>query len=106
MITEKMIERLAALSKVGFGYDLKPEDREALTAAVAALSASPSGVVKPLEWDDKSDWLSTAQTDFVSCYSIWSSEDHWVCSLIDGIFLSRELAKAAARRTLEGGQGE
>lgn len=44
-----VIERLTKLSKVGFGYDITFEDREALKDAVAALSASPAGVVKPLQ---------------------------------------------------------
>ena len=41
-----VIERLTKLSKVGFGYDITFEDREALKDAVKALSASPAGVVK------------------------------------------------------------
>lgn len=37
-ISDEMVDRLRKLAKVGFGYDIKPEDREALNAAVAALS--------------------------------------------------------------------
>lgn len=36
-IGREMIERLRKLANVGFGYEITPEDREALNAAVSAL---------------------------------------------------------------------
>lgn len=56
-MVKDVIERLTKLSKVGFGYDIKPEDRKALEAAVAALSTSPAGV-KPLS--DAADAITDA----------------------------------------------
>lgn len=39
-ITDEMLERLNSLSKVGFGYDIKDEDRAAIDAVLSALAAA------------------------------------------------------------------
>lgn len=58
--------------------------------------------VKPLKWTQQGDFLWTAQTDFVSCYSVWAtSPSDWRCSLIEERFASEQAAKSAAEADYE-----
>lgn len=108
MITKEAIERLTRLRKVGFGYDITDEDRAAIDAVLAALSAIPAVRVKALEWSE-GPFLFVAETTIGSYYledqgRNWAGDRYWLTSGLIKValkFPTLEAAKAAAQADYE-----
>lgn len=106
---KELIERLQKLRKVGFGYDLSFDDRDALLEAENALEAAQEQVVevKPLEWEG--EFSQTAETPFC-IYGVTEVDDgHWAFTRSaypyheesEPIYSDENEAKAAAQEDYE-----